>query len=769
MPPSLTAAPTRWVVAVCAVVLVLAAWAAYGNTFQVPFLLDDTFAIAENPSLRHPGDLKQLLLPDAGYGVTVSGRPLLNLSFALCYAASGTKVWSYHAFNLAIHILAGLTLFGIIRRTQLQMQNGGRGADQSAVGASATLLAFAVALIWVLHPLQTEAVTYVVQRSESMMGLFFLLTLYSFIRSLSTPRAWRWQALSVLACLCAVATKEVAATAPLLVFLYDRTFVSGTFAEAWRRRRWVHLSLAATWLPLALLVASTGWNRGGTAGFNVGIRPGAYWYTQFEAVTRYLHQSIWPHPLIFEYGTFWSSVREAAPFALVVLPLVVAVLVALWRWPVAGFLGAWVFIILAPTSLVPGTIQMIVEHRMYLPLAAVVTAVVFGLHELLRLRSRESVATANRSIWWRTTAVSSVLPCLTLAIPLGLMTSQRNEVYRDDLKLWQQTVAARPSSALAQSCLGTALYQRHRLTEAMAHYRLALQLDPRLALNHYNLGLVYARLGQLQDAIAHDRETVHINPQFYPAWYQLGLALLQLNQPRDAVFALAEAARLNPTMAEAQYEWGVALAELERDNEAVDRYRAALRLKPDFTAAECDLGAALLRLNNVTEAIASLQRAIHLDATIAETHFNLGLALARLGSIREATVQYAEAVRLDPRNPKAQYNLGLALGQTGRLPEAVEHLLAATELQPSSAEAHQNLAVAFAMLGRVSAAAEEYETTVRLDPSSAVAHHGLGMALLQLHRETEARRQFETALRLKPDFEPARAMLNRFRSADGSN
>ncbi len=148
-----------------------------------------------------------------------------------------------------------------------------RVKDNAPYPADATLLAFTVALLWTLHPLQTEAVTYIIQRTESLMGLFFLLTFYCFSRAASSPRPWPWRVLTVLACLGGVGAKEVGTTAPLLVFLYDRTFVAGTFREAWRRRRWRHLSLAATWVPLALLVASTGWNRGGAAGFNVGVSP----------------------------------------------------------------------------------------------------------------------------------------------------------------------------------------------------------------------------------------------------------------------------------------------------------------------------------------------------------------------------------------------------------------------------------------------------------------------------------------------------------------
>jgi tetratricopeptide (TPR) repeat protein len=691
--PSSAAAPSRWVLVGYAATLVLAALAAYHNTFRVPFLFDDTPAILDNPTIRHLGDLKDVLLPGAGYGITVSGRPILNLSLALCYAKSGTHVWSYHALNLLIHILAGLTLFGMVRRTlglagrvvpnpPLSVSNPSdrRVEDNAPYPADATPLAFTVALLWTLHPLQTEAVTYVIQRSESLMGLFFLLTFYCFIRAIESEPAmdevfttkiqshggkaadkkdsfvsWClcgsrrtaafWRVLAVLSCLLGVATKEVAATAPLLVFLYDRTFVAGTFREAWRRRRWLHLSLAATWVPLALLVAGTGWTRGGTAGFNVGVSPWAYWFTQFEAVACYLKQSLWPHPLIFEYGTFWLNFQEAAPFALIVVPLAAATVVAIVRRTVAGFLGAWFFAILAPTSLVPGTMQMIVEHRMYLPLAAVIAGAVVGLHAALsRLSKPAAAGVPPRCRSWVALSLP-LLPGLALALPLGLLTEQRNGVYGDDLALWQQTVAQSPASALAQSSLGTALYLRHRLPEAMDHYLTSLRLNPNRALSHYNIALAYAALGHLPEAVAHCQEAVRINPRFSSAHYQLGLSLLLMNRPQEALAPFAEAVRLMPTMAEAHYEWGVALAKAGRLAEAVDRYQAALRLSPGLVDAENDLGAALFQLNRMPEAVACFQRVLRAKPDLAGAHFNLGLALARIGSTEQAIAQFTEAVR----------------------------------------------------------------------------------------------------------------------------
>ena len=255
-----------------------------------------------------------------------------------------------------------------------------------------------------------------------------------------------------------MATKEVMVSAPVIVLLYDRTFLAGSFRAAWRRRGRVHLALAATWIPLAGLVLHSA-NRGGTAGFGVGVSFWTYAATQFQAVAHYLWLSVWPHPLIVDYGVRWvASVGDVAPYAAVVALLVGATLVALVRRPALGFLGAWFFAILAPTSLVPGTRQTLAEHRMYLALAPVLVLLVLALAAWLGRRGRLVLAAA--------------------AVGLGWLTIQRNAVYHSDAAIWRDTVAKRPGNAAARNNYGNILSLAGRPGEALAQYEAAMRLDP---------------------------------------------------------------------------------------------------------------------------------------------------------------------------------------------------------------------------------------------------------------------------------------------------
>ena len=347
-------------IALAMAVIVLAAFGAYCRTFSVPFFFDDIFAIVENPTIRPPGAVWDILSPPND-GSGVMGRPLVNLTLAINYALGGTAVQGYHIFNLLLHVASSLTLFGTVRRTLRQ-------PDLCAqFGTAATSLAATAALAWAVHPLQTESVTCVIQRTELLMGLFYLLTLYYFIRSVEAD-SWRgWPVLTIGACLLGMASKEVMVSAPLMVLHYDRTFVAGTFRAAWQQRRRFYLGLAATWLLLGALLLSIGGSRGTTAGFGLGITWWPYALKQCEAIVLYLRLSFWPHPLVLDYGReVVSNPLAVAPQAIALLFLVAGMVIALWRRSALGFAGFWLFAILAPSSsVVPLLTQTMAEHRMY--------------------------------------------------------------------------------------------------------------------------------------------------------------------------------------------------------------------------------------------------------------------------------------------------------------------------------------------------------------------------------------------------------------------
>jgi len=590
-------------VALACGVLVLAALAAYHNSFSVPFIYDDSAAITDNPTIQHLWPIWPALSPPPG--LTTSGRPIVNLSLAINYALGGVQVGGYHAVNLAIHILAGLTLFGLMRRTLLRSASAGRwkaGALASNVATSSMVMAFAIALIWTLHPLQTAAVTYTVQRAESLMGLFYLLTLYCFVRGTNSNSSGIrplssgfWYLCSFLCCLLGMATKEVMVSAPLMVLLYDRTFIAGSFRDAWQKRWRLYLGLAATWLLLACLVAGTGGNRNGSAGFGGGVSSWAYALTQFPAISRYLRLSLWPHPLVFDYGrALVKPGVSVIPYVLIVAVLVAGTLAGLWRGRALGFAGIWFFAILAPSSsVVPVATETMAEHRMYLPLAAVIALLVLGCHALAGRRS---------------------LPVLFgFAILLGFFTLRRNEDYSSALAIWSDTVAKSPRNARAQNQLGFALLQTGRSSEALQPLEEAVRLEPADAEAHRNLGVVLDTMGRVIEAVGQYKEALQIKPDYADAHNSLGNVLARQGRIPEAIGHYEEAVRLNPQNASIHNNLGLALARTGKMAEAIEQFQEALRIKPDYADAHHNLGHAWANRGDVPEAIGELEEALRLN------------------------------------------------------------------------------------------------------------------------------------------------------------
>jgi tetratricopeptide (TPR) repeat protein len=697
-----TIPPSGWTVLACAAALAVATAMAYSRTFSVPLIYDDVPAIADNPTIRHLGSAFRPPI-----NMTVSARPVLNLSLAFNFAAGGTDVRGYHATNLAIHILAGLTLYGIVRRTLAR-----RGSP------AASPVAFSAALLWLLHPLQTESVTYIVQRAESLMGFFYLLTLYLYIRGAEadTPSSRRWFFMSVAACLLGMATKEVMVSAPLVVLLYDRAFLAGSFREAWRRRWRVHAGLAATCLILPYLVLSAH-SRGGSAGFGVGVPWWSYAMTQFPAIIHYLRLSLWPHPLIFDYGSALAhpSLRVAA-CALAVTGLAAAAAWALFRNSAAGFLGTSFFAVLAPSSsIVPVATETMAEHRIYLPLACVVVLVVAGIHRWLG---------------------RAALPLyVILAVGLFWATFERNEVYSTEEGIWSDTVAKRPENERAHYNLGNMLSRTPgRHGEAIAQYEEALRLKPDYGQAHGNLGLALAAIpGRLGEVVAHYEDSV----------------------------------RLMPDHAEAHYNLAVALASIPgRSEEMIAHYREALRLKPDYPEAHYNLGCALLAISGrQDEAIAQFEDALRLKPGLAEAHYNLGRALeAASGRQDEAVAQYREALRLKPDYPEAHYSLaGTLQSSPGRMNEAIGHYEEALRLRPDFFQAHFGLASALQTVpGRQEEAVAQFKAALLLKPDNATVHLDLALVLLRMPGRTqEAVAQLNQVILLQPDNDMARRILAR--------
>ncbi len=588
--------------------LIVATIVVYLNSFDGVFVLDDQRYIADNPRVHQLWPIMPLL---------DRRRPVVDISLAVNYTLSELDLWSYHAFNLLIHMLAGLTLYGTVRRTLLL------GQFRERLGRIAGRLAFVIALIWAIHPLQTQSVTYLIQRAESMMGLFYLLTVYCVLRGASSDCNRRWYLAAILASALGMGSKGVMITAPVVVLLYDRAFIAPSFRLVLRHRWGLYVGLAATWgvlcasgLVAGVLSAS---RANTTVGFSYkGISPLEYAATQPGVILYYLRLAFWPVGLCLDYD--WPVARSAAqivPPAIVLALLIGATIWALIRRPWAGFLGAWFFIILSPTSSFIPLRDPLFEHRMYLPLAAVVTLVVIGAHlawEALSSRWRLSK-------WPQRMTISTLVAAV--AIALGYGTVDRNRDYHSAARMWTDVAASRPYSDRARYNLGVTLLREKKVQEAEIAFKQALHLNPRSDRALYNLGKICALRGDTSTAL-----------EYY-------LAALEVN----------------PHLAEGHNDVANILARQGQPQLAIAHYHQAIRVNPGYVQAYFNLGNVLLAVGETDEAVEALTKAVQLAPQTAPVHYALGQAYEKQGNRDAAFKEYRRVLELDPNHVGARQAL----------------------------------------------------------------------------------------------------------------
>ena len=787
----------------CPALIVLSGCLVYANSFQGMFLFDDTQNIVLNTQIRS-------LWPPIGGSL----RPWLFLTLRINYAISGLEVWSYHLINLAVHLATALALLGVIRRTFRYQRLPLRTPDW------VDRFAAAVATIWVVHPLTTQAVTYVIQRGEVLASLFYVLTLYCLIRATQSPRPAGWYAGVALAFCLSLGSKELALTIPLVILLYDALVVTGRFRDSLRRRwplyatlmalpvlallaRWL-LGLPSWYMFVATYAMLTGRQAVALADGTRGLLPRTpgtstpleYLATQPEVLTHYLRLAIWPRPLVFDYG--WPGSAGWTRFLWGGAPVWALLAATAWafrRRPVLCFLGASFFLFLSPSSSVLPLDDMAAEHRMYLPLAIVIAFVAFATE------------TTARNVWTapaRERARLLTAATALIVVAFGTMTVQRNFVYHSTLDVWADVVAKRPlnerghhnygtellglgrvqealasfeeavrinpSYANAQVNIGAALEELGRTSEARRHYVEALRIAPRLAGAHHNLGRILADEGQLGEAMRHYEDAeryVTVSIPYYPMrrdllahlYDNMGRVHAALGDPAKARSYYRKSLIENPEFVPALNNLGLLAVSEGTPEQSIRWYERAVEIEPDNAAVHDNMGTALLSLGRTDAALAAYREAVRLDPGHAEFHNDVGVALAGRGEHGAARRSYEEAIRLDPVFARAHNNLGLAWIADGRNQEAIAALLEAIRVEPSYAEAHDNLATALSRQGDTDGAIRAYEQALRADPDFARAHNNLGVLLTNVGRTAEAIEHFREALRIEPTYDSARANL----------
>jgi protein O-mannosyl-transferase len=690
--------------------IVLVGVCVFSNSLGGPFVWDDETAVVSNRTVQKLWPLSGPLRPPRE--TPAAGRPLVNLSFAINYAMGGLNETGYHVFNIAAHIACTLLLFGVVRRTLASPTLHRR------FGRSADLTAAVAALLWMVHPLQSEVVDYITQRTESIMALCFLATLYCAIRARAgatvrmqpdtttattqtaaavrlkpdttgdmtyrsggSASATKWTVLSVIACAAGMAAKESMLTAPLIVLLYDRVFEFRSWRQTIQERKYLYAGLAVTWIELAAFV----WQQPrSTAGLSSAVSPWVYALNQTQMIVRYLWLAVWPGPLVLDYGLPRAiSFRDVIPETLAVLSLLIAAGVASVKWPQIGWLATTFLITLAPTSsVIPIASEVGAERRMYLPCAALAVLVVVS-GRLLIDRSADGPHGSRLRGGVVALTVLALIAC-------AVRTFYRNAEYATALSLWRTVVERRPQGR-ARMALATELIASGNREEALAQLRRAVTDYPDA---RFGLGTELIADGKTEEGIAELRQFVDANPSNLnriPARTLLGQALAAQGKLAESADQFQAVLRIVPKNTHVRSNLADVLFSQQQYEAAAVEYRALLAEQPNNATLQSKLAADLLGSGRTDEALAHFRKALEIDPQSAPVNRYLAEIYLRRNDVERGKAHAGEAVRLDPRDGAARNLLGVALASAGNFNDAVAQFKEALQINPNDPQSRANL------------------------------------------------------------------------------
>ena len=666
-----------WLLSLSLLVVILVL---FSNSLRQQLIWDDVSLIQQNRLIRTLDNLPQLFRQDYWAFAEEEGqrrdlyRPLVSLSYMIDFRLWGIRPLYYHFTNLFFHILSSVLVYFILQAVLKERWPAWLGA-----------------LLFAIHPIHTEAVSWISGRTDVICGFFFFLALLLYLRAQKGGR-WTHLAGSLVAFSLALFSNEMAITLPLAIALHNLCF-DGSPGEG---RRWEvlrgrlaravigtlpYLVVAVLYLTIRLQVL--GFVIDSEAGLAESLqglsgvqRLGATLLLSARVVALGLRLLVLPFPLnahrlvsdLVASGlglTAWLSL-------LAVLAVLALSVLALRRSPTGAYAGLFFFATILPASGLLSIGDFVAERSLYIPSLAVCLV----------------AATLCASLWQRQRTWGLVLSLLIILPWIGL-TYRRNFDWRDGLTFWSRTVAASPHSTVARNHLGLEFWYRGQGEEAVAQFEQILQLAPENQNAYSNLGSVRFAQGRFKEAEAHALQAIALAPT--NAVFQLNLAMVyeQLDDPESAVTAYYEALALNPRLTLAYYHLGLLHGSMGRWAEAIFCLERVLDLEPASAAAHNSLGLIYLDLELPAEAVFEFEQALLLDPGSVEALNNLGLTHLYAEQFDRAIGALELASAIAPEFAPAHFNLALAYLENGARDKALRELAIAAELDPSNEEARR--------------------------------------------------------------------------------
>lgn len=685
----------------------------YGNTWRSPFVFDDIHMLVEEPARR-----TLYFSVDRWFGT----RTLPVFTFDLNYYLGELNVVGYHAVNIGIHLITSLAMFWlgyllssvvyktrVIKLRKIELSNH-------------LFFALLVAFIFVAHPVQTQAVTYIVQRLASMATMFYVLALLFYVKfrlSIEAQHMKIWGGLSIAASLAAMHSKEIAITLPVAIVLMEILF----FASRYQGKHWWKFGIdwrkAVRRIPFLLpwiitIIVIPGYLLGvrdlmfrstlesssvaeeafldmvnvrrvvNVSAETVEISRTTYLLTQLNVVRKYWQLIVWPVNQNIDHDVpltdnlvNWPTLTS---LLLHVSLWVLALIFFIRGRPMAAFGLLFFYLALLPESSIFPIIDVMFEHRLYLPMVGVVLLVGDFGQALLQ----------ERSVWGRRIKVTDwivVMLAFVLVVTLSVATFRRNSVWKDGVTLWTDATNKSPNKARPYNNLGKAYLDKRMFDKAEELYLKELEVDPDSVSAHNNLGSIYGVLGKYEQAFEEINKAIELRPDHDAAFNNQGNIYMLQAQYDKAEESYRTSIELNPQDAGVWRNIGDVLVRQGQYIEAVEAYKKAVELVPGKALWHSKLGAALGASGNNEEAKKELQTAISLDPNMASSYSNLGNVFATEGSYDDAIKAYVVYLQITPKDTGVMNNLAKVFIQKGNNQKALEIFRAVLEVAPENQEA----------------------------------------------------------------------------------
>jgi len=711
----------------------------YSNSFDCSFQFDDAFNITGNQAIRDIGDLKAIW--DFYY---IKTRFVGIFSFALNYHFHQLDVFGYHFVNLLVHIGASFFVWWLtilILSTPI-MQN-------EEISKHKRLIATGCSLIFMSHPLQTQAVTYIVQRLASLAALFYLASLCFYIKARLTKKNYvsvLCFVSSALSALLGMFTKEIVFTLPFAMILFELSFFNkGKLKEIIKNKR----ILTYTVLPLlfALIIpAMLSFNFKFVFGsvtsnryLDPPITSAIYLMTQFRVIVTYIKLLFLPinQNLDYDFPVSRSFFDLSTLLSFLFLVSIIFVAVRIFprrRLAAVGIL--WFFLTLSVESSIKPIGNVIFEHRLYLPMFGFSLFFVSTLYQILWEKHSETVIII----------LMSVICCYSF------LTYERNKVWRNDFTLWNDVVKKSPNKSRPHNYFGIALSSRGRFDEAIQEFRSALRINPDYTNAHNNLGVTLSSQGKFKEAVQEFKEALRINPGYADIYVNLGNIFFKEGNLEEAKNQFNKSLQINPENAYAHHNLGTVFNNQGKVEEAIQEFKEALRINPGYTEAYNNLGNIYFKEGNFEEAKDQFSRALRINPQYAEVYVNLGNIYFKEGNLEEAKNQFNKALRINPNYADAYNNLGNILYYQGEIEGAIREFQNVLRINPQYAEVYYNLGNIYFRKGELNEAVKYFKNALTINGNDYETHYFLGVVFDKKGITDEAIEHFLEALRIKPDY-----------------